>query len=554
MSASSDLSWTIATLSGFSISSSLIIYLAANKFAPGFQRSTLCLAVIAAYFAVPGLLVDGAKYPFLIQGVCCVLSVSAFKVLALCMGRGCLSVRRNFWQFHGVLALPIIPIDADYTPNSADDALKPSFSDESNIKLVQGLLKLGGFAALSLLGLGAWAWDVHQRGILASAVVYNISGLAMLLEIDGMGDLVDAVALRVFRLRAERHFDWPMIKSTSLSDLWARRWNLTISSVLRAAVYDPVIDGQLIAKADTGEEQAPPNPKLSTSFTSNTTSPSMSESPSTDCCSDLSATSLKHSASDAPSSEPSLAASSVSSTGSGTLPSAAAVAAEAAAATAETQNPSPALEPVGEAVAAEAALQPVTVPLSAVVANEGPFKPKAALDRGMMSSSSGGGSSVASGGSSGGKPVRPSKVKRFVGTLCVFIVSGLWHELVCYYMAGKVTGYWFTFFVIQAPVLMVEQQIKKRTKAMGLVLPDWAAVLVTNAAFLTMLQLMWYPPLEQTGMIEKMRSAFAGGLEDILALLHTFSGAKGMALGDSSWVEPQLQSLSWLLRGQRAAQ
>lgn len=32
-------------------------------------------------------------------------------------------------------------------------------------------------------------------------------------------------------------------QATSFADLWGRRWNLTVSEVLRPAVYEPVVQG-----------------------------------------------------------------------------------------------------------------------------------------------------------------------------------------------------------------------------------------------------------------------------------------------------------------------
>ncbi len=33
------------------------------------------------------------------------------------------------------------------------------------------------------------------------------------------------------------------MQSTSLADFWGRRWNITTSHVLRALVYDPIVEG-----------------------------------------------------------------------------------------------------------------------------------------------------------------------------------------------------------------------------------------------------------------------------------------------------------------------
>ena len=38
------------------------------------------------------------------------------------------------------------------------------------------------------------------------------------------------------------HFDTPFL-TTSISDFWSKRWNLTVGNVLRFLCYDPVHEG-----------------------------------------------------------------------------------------------------------------------------------------------------------------------------------------------------------------------------------------------------------------------------------------------------------------------
>jgi hypothetical protein len=51
-------------------------------------------------------------------------------------------------------------------------------------------------------------------------------------------------------------FDNPWFM-TSLSDYWARRWNVTTSSLLRAVVYDPIEEGRLV-RVEGGAAAAAP--------------------------------------------------------------------------------------------------------------------------------------------------------------------------------------------------------------------------------------------------------------------------------------------------------
>ena len=66
-----------------------------------------------ANLALPELLVDWQEETVLMTPVAAVFSLSAFKVLALCMGRGPLLLPYSgWWQFCGALMLPVIPAAA----------------------------------------------------------------------------------------------------------------------------------------------------------------------------------------------------------------------------------------------------------------------------------------------------------------------------------------------------------------------------------------------------------------------------------------------------------
>ncbi|KXZ53651.1 hypothetical protein GPECTOR_6g568 [Gonium pectorale] len=67
--------------------------------------------------------------------------------------------------------------------------------------------------------------------------LYSFVGFLM----DGPG----AVAVEALGLQLVPTFDQPWL-SSSLSDFWGRRWNITTSSVLRTLIYDPIVDGALI--------------------------------------------------------------------------------------------------------------------------------------------------------------------------------------------------------------------------------------------------------------------------------------------------------------------
>eukprot|EP00879_Flechtneria_rotunda_P011027 GHRR01011522.1.p1 GENE.GHRR01011522.1~~GHRR01011522.1.p1 ORF type:complete len:233 (+),score=93.74 GHRR01011522.1:682-1380(+) len=59
-----------------------------------------------------------------------------------------------------------------------------------------------------------------------------------------------AALIALLDLQVVPPFDKPWL-STSLADFWSRRWNNSVSLMLRALVYDPIVEGQLMASSKT---------------------------------------------------------------------------------------------------------------------------------------------------------------------------------------------------------------------------------------------------------------------------------------------------------------
>lgn len=67
-----------------------------------------------------------------------------------------------------------------------------------------------------------------------------------------MGAVMDAsayLASWLTGLKIAPHFDKPYL-STSQSDWWGRRWNLTVGGCLRSLVLDPILEGALPVRTD----------------------------------------------------------------------------------------------------------------------------------------------------------------------------------------------------------------------------------------------------------------------------------------------------------------
>lgn len=74
---------------------------------------------------------------------------------------------------------------------------------------------------------------IHPKLFLAVYSVYLYLGLEIILA------AMAALARAFLGVELEPQFDEPYL-STSLQDFWGRRWNLTVTNILRPAVYDPV--------------------------------------------------------------------------------------------------------------------------------------------------------------------------------------------------------------------------------------------------------------------------------------------------------------------------
>lgn len=60
----------------------------------------------------------------------------------------------------------------------------------------------------------------------------------------GLGyDGLAALATSVIGLEIAPHFDKPFF-STSFTNMWGRRWNMSIGNTLRVLIYDPILEGE----------------------------------------------------------------------------------------------------------------------------------------------------------------------------------------------------------------------------------------------------------------------------------------------------------------------
>ncbi|PNH10445.1 putative long-chain-alcohol O-fatty-acyltransferase 8 [Tetrabaena socialis] len=617
-----------AALAGGTLALCLYVAEVAKRSRPGALRTTALLPSAFGFFTLPLLALDGREDPFLMQAAVCILSMSAFKVLALCGGRGSLADPNlgDVWAFIGVLAFPVVPVGPQTHGTEKRRAA-------AVLKLRTAALKLAFFVLLAATCLTSLHYvdrlataPAAAAGVVALTLAtwrvlcYFMAGVALLFEVDGMGDVVDAAALSLFGITSEPHFDRVWM-ATSFTDLWARRWNLTVSSVLRYAFYEPIVDGRWLvadpratvplgaagpparphrphrsgaaapaASPRTDSPSRPPHLTLpaygpSTAVAAGT-SPAPTEPPTPFYTAEKAPTLATWLAPGAGGGgaagggggsgggagpelgiTPSASSSCLVSESDGASPASSAYGRDSAssastASSTSTSRSARASASGGDApadassassrreAAAEAGGAAPPLPRDA---SEVPQEGSGLRRRREGASGFGAGAAVEADGNSGNGDgeapgdgamaaagavkgaaqqgqqqgqqeqqlgqqveevaqelaapprVRPSRGRRFLGTLITFFVSGLWHELVCYSMTGATTrGYWTLLFSMQAPILMLEGELKRVVRPAGVRVPPVLARFITHGIFLLELTLLWYPPMVSTGMLASM--------------------------------------------------
>ncbi|GFR49044.1 hypothetical protein Agub_g11069, partial [Astrephomene gubernaculifera] len=83
-------------------------------------------------------------------------------------------------------------------------------------------------SSFSPFSLSCWATVLPASLTVVQVLSYFFAGVALMHQVDGLGDLVDAAALRLWGVTAEPHFN-QVHKATSFAELWGRRWNITVT-------------------------------------------------------------------------------------------------------------------------------------------------------------------------------------------------------------------------------------------------------------------------------------------------------------------------------------
>jgi hypothetical protein len=254
-------------------------------------------------------------------------------------------------------------------------------------------------------------------------------------------------------------FYYPLA-STSLSDFWGRRWNLTQGLVLKHYVYQPVVEGRWVT--------APAAACVKDNPASAAAALASPPPPPASC--DATSDGIKVTSSVSPGSTPSPAA---------------------PAAAVEEDNSKAAQ------VAASGTLAPLAVatPPAPATAAAGPKATPGAVPFPPAAAAVVVAAKI------------PPRWRRNVAVCLTFLVSGLEHEVYRWYITNRIGYEWLLFFTLQGPVMALEKPLKRRARALGFELHPWVSPLAVLMVLNVMADLWFWPAVTDKVVVGRCISA-----------------------------------------------
>ncbi|MCL7043184.1 hypothetical protein MKW94_025781 [Papaver nudicaule] len=206
-------------------SSLTFCYFICGNIPKGFPRLLSILPIIYFFIILPlnlsSLLLGGAAG-------CSISWLASFKLVLLSFDKGPLSFDLPLHHFLAIGSLPI------YIKES-----KPSSSSSPSGR-VQGLYYYA--FEVSVIGLILYTyWYFQQYDYKPNFIVmYFLYMFLMSFSLEVIIVFCSSLARLLFDLDVAPPFGNNYLVSTSLHDLWGRRWNLMSSSIFRSVVYEPV--------------------------------------------------------------------------------------------------------------------------------------------------------------------------------------------------------------------------------------------------------------------------------------------------------------------------
>lgn len=188
---------------------------------PGPWRLATLLPVVVFFVAVPLAFSSSIIIRF---GAGLYLAwIGTFKVVLLALGCGPLDLSLPILRFLFAAALPVELIES----GDPDEA---RYRDKSASLAASFTLRVAGIAAI-----------VHLYRYLNQLHLYVrilLHGIHMMFTMELVFTCITGAA-HVLGMEVKPHFIRPYL-ATSLRDFWGRRWNLPVSAILRASVYNPM--------------------------------------------------------------------------------------------------------------------------------------------------------------------------------------------------------------------------------------------------------------------------------------------------------------------------
>ncbi|XP_007020650.2 PREDICTED: probable long-chain-alcohol O-fatty-acyltransferase 5 [Theobroma cacao] len=210
-------------LSVMAMASLLYCYLIAAKIPKGLLRLLSLIPVITLLSIIPFNL---HSFHIGVPTWCYLAWLANFKLLLFAFEQGPLSSPSSLspWGFLAFLLTAAFPFKIKQNLSKTNSKALPNSISEASNKAV--LLAL-------VLHCYSYKQYFHQQVLLTFYFLYSYFSIQLLLAVGAIpGQLI-------LGLELEPQFNAPLL-STSLQDFWGHRWNLRVSDLLRAAVYDPV--------------------------------------------------------------------------------------------------------------------------------------------------------------------------------------------------------------------------------------------------------------------------------------------------------------------------
>eukprot|EP00878_Enallax_costatus_P017806 GHUV01018710.1.p1 GENE.GHUV01018710.1~~GHUV01018710.1.p1 ORF type:complete len:426 (+),score=120.91 GHUV01018710.1:134-1411(+) len=380
------------------------------------------------------------------------------QVAAYAFGRGPLALKDCPWlgdlkKFGAVLSFPVIPKAAfKISKGSSVDSLSSTAPTTPSSFLYSYCCKSAGAAAAAAMAI----WPALP--ILLNHWFY---ALCLSLSLGAIWDFWCFMTALWFGVEPAPSFDKPWL-STSFADYWSRRWNLTVTYMLRVLIYEPVMEGRLVPAdvADSSAEQ--------------------------------------HSSKAAGSLRPS-------------QPPAAAAAPAGPEEEASAVNGIDS-KPTFGAVAPTSTID-ISATAGAVTATSNGHHSSADTLKKCTPAANGSQSDAVSytkASSSGSMTKKQRLLRRLAALQATFAFSGIWHLLIFYYATGLVTWHWFAFFSVQAPIMAVEAILIKYAKSKNFALKRPLAIFLTNFLLIVVANPLFFGPCDWSGMCTAIWSNVKG--------------------------------------------